>query len=184
METLAPLDVFLFWSKCIPEHAVKPPALATDLGFAEFLSCVQISCQWGCGTYFDSSVAKFVATCVWNGYQISEMNLFVSSLLALLGERHWWAGATLADEDGSALFAWPVCQLTMVNCLGVGVTQKHLCSVLGHLSFGVRDPVWPFRIRTTMRGSQVSLYNEQKCHMDLYARCACPLPRLFLMQIL
>ena len=36
METLAPLDVFLFWSKCIPEHAVKPPSLATDLVLLNF----------------------------------------------------------------------------------------------------------------------------------------------------
>lgn len=36
METLAPLDVFLFWSKCIPQHAVKPPSLATDLVLLNF----------------------------------------------------------------------------------------------------------------------------------------------------
>lgn len=75
------------------------------LGFAEFLSCVRISCQWGCGTYFDSFVAKFVATCVWNGYQISEINLFVSSPLALFGECHWFAGAAPIGKEGSLLFA-------------------------------------------------------------------------------
>lgn len=183
METLAPLDVFLFWSKCIPEHAVKPPTLATDMGFAEFLSCVQIPCQWGCGTYFDSSVAKFVATCVWNGYQISEMNLFVSSLLALFGERHWWAGATLVDKEGSAWCAWPVHQLAVVNCMGV--TQKYLYSVLGHLPPEVRDPVWPFRIRTLVGGSQVSLCNGQRCHMKLDTELDVPAPsQLFLTQML
>lgn len=36
METLAPLDVFLFWSKCIPEHTVKPPRLATDVVLLNF----------------------------------------------------------------------------------------------------------------------------------------------------
>lgn len=36
METLAPLDVFLFESKCIPEHAVKPPTLATDTVLLNF----------------------------------------------------------------------------------------------------------------------------------------------------
>lgn len=36
LEAFAPLDVFLFWSKCIPEHAVKPPGLATDLVLLNF----------------------------------------------------------------------------------------------------------------------------------------------------
>lgn len=105
METLTPLDVFLFWSKRIPEHAVKPPSLATDLVLLNFLSCVQISCQWGCGTYFDSFVAKFVATCVWNGYQISEINLFVSSPLMMSAGCHWFAwSCSHQGGGGQALF--------------------------------------------------------------------------------
>jgi len=179
METLAPLDVFLFWSKCIPEHAVKPPTLATDLGFAEFLSCVQISCQWGCGTYFDSSVAKFVATCVWNGYQISEMNLFVSSLLALFGERHWWAGATLADEKGVSL----VC-----------VACPSACHGQLHGSDSEIPGPWVWTSATWSQGPSVAIQNQ-----DIHGRkpglplewagmpheswhgtwCACPPPNYF-----
>lgn len=37
MVTLTPLDVFLFWSKRIPEHAVKPPTLATDVVLLSFI---------------------------------------------------------------------------------------------------------------------------------------------------
>lgn len=144
----------------------------SGLGFCWIPFVCPISCQWGCGTYFDSSVAKFVATCVWNGYQISEMDLFVSSRLALFGECHWWAGATLADKDGSVLFAWHVCQLAMANCMGV--TQKHLCSMLGHLPSGVRDPVWPFRIGASMGRSQVSLCDGQKHHMNLDTKLDVP----------
>lgn len=76
-------------------------------GFAEFLSCVQISCQWGCGTYFDSFVAKFVATCVWNGYQISEINLFVSSCLRCLQEATGLPGAAAVHKERSGLVWWP-----------------------------------------------------------------------------
>lgn len=116
METLAPLDVFLFWSKCIPEHVVKPPSLATDLVLLNFFRVSRSLANEAVEHILTALSLSLLLLVSGTGIKISEINLFVSSLFVVFGECHWFAGAAPSDdEEGSLLFALSLTQLLVTN---------------------------------------------------------------------
>ena len=143
METLTPLDVFLFWSKRIPEHAVKPPSLASDLVLLNFF-------------HVSRSLANEAVEHILTALSLSLLLLVSGTgikfqrLICLFPPR----SRCLQDAIGLPGAA-PISEEGVRPCLTAGkmygASQQCLYSGSGCLASRARCQMWPFYTRVSAR---------------------------------